>query len=89
MEDNLTLGQLVLARLAELHLDLEGAATVTGISERHLRRILEDEGHAPWGSTIAKLERLGIERDALTKAASRTKIKALQVKIDPALTSQP
>lgn len=82
--DDLTLGIMVLARMQELGLDLESASALTGISERHLRRIIEDAGFTPQEGTQAKLEALGLSRESIVLGATRSKMKVLQSRLVPA-----
>lgn len=83
MED-LTLGKLVLARMVELGLDLEGVSSLTGISVRHLRRIVEDEGFSPQSATAEKLTALGLSHESIAVGAARCKLKVLRSKLEPA-----
>lgn len=76
MED-LTLGRMVAAKMQELGLDLEAAAAQTGISERHLRRILDDDGYMPQERTREKLVRLGLTPQNIGLGAARSKSRAV------------
>jgi len=87
MEGERTLGRMVYERMDVLGLDLEGAAELTGISERHLRRIIEDEGGAPQGVTRERLQRLGLSEREIALGNNRTKLQQLQAKA-AALQSQ-
>lgn len=70
--EDLTLGSILLARMHELGIDFDEAASRTGLSERHLKRIANDE-HAPQDSTATKLEVLGIPRSVIAQGAAKTK----------------
>jgi hypothetical protein len=63
--DAVTLAAIVSARIDELGWTLEKTSDETGISTRHLRRIVGDERYRPQRGTIAKLEHLGIPRSTL------------------------
>lgn len=63
--DAVTLAAIVSARIDELGWTLEKASCETGISTRHIRRIVGDERYRPQRGTIEKLEKLGIPRSTL------------------------
>lgn len=80
--DDLTLGVMVLARMNELRLDLDGAVALTGISARHLRRIIDDEGFTPQAGTQEKLQLLGLSAESIMLGSSRSKVKVLRAKLE-------
>lgn len=63
--EGLTLAAMISARLDELGWTLERASCETGISTRHLRRILANEGYRPQDGTLLKLTKLGLPRSTL------------------------
>lgn len=70
--EDLTLGSILLAQMHALGIDFDEAAARTGLSERHLKRIANDE-HAPQDATATKLEVLGIPRSVIAQGAAKTK----------------
>lgn len=67
--ESVTLAAVINARLEELGWNLKRAAEETGISYRHLIRMVKDERYRPQRSTVEKLASvLGIPRSTLLLA---------------------
>lgn len=69
MTANLTLGSVIGARMKEMDWTIRDASRISGVSYRHLQRILHEEGYSPHGDTIDKLAKLGIAKSTLALAA--------------------
>ena len=75
--DAVTLAAVISVRLEELGWTLERASCETGISTRHLRRIIGDERYRPQRGTVEKLSKLGIPRSTLLLSVYQQEIAAV------------
>lgn len=66
--EKVTLAAVISARLEELGWTIDRAAEETGISYRHMRRIVGDERYRPQRATVEKLTHLGVPRSTLLLA---------------------